>query len=104
MKAYLEVIRDCVGHFGNAYRGLGDETVALIVGQGHDRAVEIAEAIKKSVGSLRCTYKDKKLPTVTASMGVASAPPEARAMELETVAEERKRKAKRRGKNRVIAQ
>jgi len=103
MKAYLEVIRDCVGSFGTAYRGVGDETAALIIGQGHDRAVDIAQAIRKRVEVLRCTHQDNLLPKVTASIGVASTPPATRSMDLEAIAEERKRKAKEQGKNMVVA-
>jgi diguanylate cyclase (GGDEF)-like protein len=104
MKAYLETIRDCVGQYGNAYRALGDEIVALIIGQGHESAVGLANVIKNKVGALRCNHKGKELPVVTASIGVASTPPEDRAMEIVAVAEERKRKAKSKGKNRVVAQ
>jgi hypothetical protein len=42
MKAYLEVVRDSISRFGEAYRGVGDETAAVLVGQGHTRAVELA--------------------------------------------------------------
>src|ERR1051325_2177801 len=34
MKRYLEVVRDSVGSFGNAYRGRGDEVVGIIIGEG----------------------------------------------------------------------
>ena len=103
MKAYLEVVRDCIGQLGYAYRGVGDEVTALVIGQGHESSVEIANRIKNGVGALRCDYKGTELPKVTASIGVATTPPEDRAMEIEAAAEDRKRKAKEKGKNRVIA-
>jgi diguanylate cyclase (GGDEF)-like protein len=61
MKAYLEVVRDCLGQFGTAYRGRGDETVCLMPGLGHQRAVEIAEAIRKGVAALQCEHNGKPL-------------------------------------------
>lgn len=102
MKAYLESVRDSIGNFGVGYRGVGDETVGLITGQGHDKAMEIADAIKQRVAVLRCEYKDTPLPTVTVSVGIATTPPEARSLDVETLAESRKRKAKDEGKNRIV--
>jgi len=103
MEAYLRVVRDQIGVFGTAYRGVGDEVAILIKGQGHARAVDFAEKIRRDVEALECKYEGRTLPKVTASTGVATAPPEARQMELETVAEERKRLAKTEGRNRVVA-
>ena len=103
MKAYLEAVRDGLGLFGSGFRGVGDEVACLVIGQGHKKAVELGEAIRKRVESIRCKYKGKQLPNVTASIGVATTPPELRAIDIETIAEDRKRAAKERGKNQVIA-
>jgi diguanylate cyclase (GGDEF)-like protein len=103
MKAYLEVVRDCLGLFGTAYRGVGDEVAALVVGQGHQRAVELAETIRKGIESLRLDYKGTALSKVTASIGVATTPPEDRKLEIESLAESRKRQAKENGRNRVVS-
>ena len=103
MKGYLEVVRDEIGFFGRGYRGVGDEVAVIIRGQGHDRAVEFAEKIRKGVKGLKCEYDGKELPPVSASLGVASTPPEDRKMELEAVAENRKRKAKEGGRDKVVA-
>jgi diguanylate cyclase (GGDEF)-like protein len=102
MKSYLEIVRESIGDFGTGYRGVGDETVGLIVGQGHAKAMEIAETIKRRVGAMQCEYKAKLLPRVTTSIGVATTPPESRSMDIETLAESRKRVAKGSGKNCVI--
>lgn len=59
MKRYLETVRDKVGLLGTAYRGVGDETVVLIEGQGHECAVRIAETIREEVANLKCEYKEK---------------------------------------------
>src|SRR5258708_8527981 len=103
MKSYLEAVRDSLGSFGNAYRGRGDEVAALIVGQEHKRATEIAEKIRVSVETLRCELNDTTLPAVTASIGVATTPPESRGMDMETLADDRQNRAKKEGKNRVVA-
>src|SRR5581483_2599005 len=103
MKAYLEVVHRVVGNFGAGYRGTGDEVRVLIPGQGHQRASEFAEAIRKEVEALRCEFKEKKLPLVTASIGVATTPPEARALELQNLADSRQLQAKKGGKNRVVS-
>jgi len=103
MQAYLECVRDALGEFGNGYRSLGDETVSLIVGQGHERAVELAEDIRSRVRAMRCNYKGKSLPPVSTSIGVATTPPEGRTADIIDTAEERKRKAKEAGKDRVIS-
>lgn len=103
MKAYLEVARDQLGLFGTGYRGVGDEIAAIILGQGHQRAIEFAEAIRKGVESLSLEYKGIALPKVTASIGVATTPPADRKMEIKSLAESRKRQAKENGRNRVIS-
>jgi diguanylate cyclase (GGDEF)-like protein len=103
MKAYLEVVRDSLSQFGTAYRGRGDETASLILGLGHQRAVEIAETIHKAVAALECQHNGKPLPKVTASIGVASTPPGPRTADISTLADSRSHKAKDLGKNRVVA-
>jgi diguanylate cyclase (GGDEF)-like protein len=103
MKSYLEVVRDSLGILGEAYRGVGDEVSAIIMGQGHAKAIEIAEKIRKGVENLRCQHKGTILPPVTASIGVATTPPETRTADVENVAQQRIQQAKDKGKNRVIA-
>jgi len=103
MKKYLECVHDSVGLLGTGYRGVGDETVTLIAGQSHEHAIEIAEKLRTRVAEMVCDYRGTRLPTVTASIGVATTPPASREMEIENLAEERKRKAKAEGKNRVIS-
>jgi diguanylate cyclase (GGDEF)-like protein len=102
MQAYLKVVQVQMGLFGKGYRGVGDEVAVLIKGQGHERAVEFAEKIRAGVEALACKYEGHVLPPVTASISVATTPPEDRKMELETLAEDRKRKAKETGRNKVI--
>ena len=103
MKAYLESVRDAVGVFGSAYRGSGDEVVAIVVGQGHDGAVEIAENIRWRISALSCEHKGQPLPTVTASIGVATTPPEERNRDVYLGADRRQMLAKQHGKNQVVA-
>jgi len=103
MKAYLEAVRDSIGLLGDTYRGVGDETVALIVGQGHARTIELAESIREGVAQLKVEHRGHVLPPVTASIGVATTPPESRSRDILSIAEERNRLAKKTGKNRVVA-
>jgi diguanylate cyclase (GGDEF)-like protein len=103
MKAYFEIVRDCLGTFGTAFRGRGDETYALIIGQGHERAVDFAETIRRSVEELRREHAGNGLPQVTASIGVATTPPGPRSMEIESLADDRQGRAKKEGRNRVIS-
>jgi diguanylate cyclase (GGDEF)-like protein len=102
MKSYLEAVRDGLGSLGTGYRGVGDETCALIVGQDHQRVLEIAEKIRKTVETMQRAYKGTPLPKVTTSIGVATTPSLPRVMDVETVAQDRQRQAKREGKNRVV--
>jgi diguanylate cyclase (GGDEF)-like protein len=101
MKAYLLAVRDAVGLFGDAYRVGGDETASIIVGQGRQRAHEIANEICAQVRSLRVEYKGRILPDVTASVGVATSPPAPRSRDVYTIAEAAQREAKA-GKDRVV--
>lgn len=103
MKSYFEIVRDCLGTFGTGFRGRGDETVALIIGQGHERAVKIAETILQRVAELRREHAGKELPHVTASIGVSTTPPGPRSMDIEALADDRQSRAKKAGKNRIIA-
>jgi diguanylate cyclase (GGDEF)-like protein len=104
MKAYLEAVRDSIGTLGTAYRGTGDEVVVILAGQGHGRAVEVAERIRSAVSALRCRHQDRDLPRVTASIGVASTPPEHRSRDLVNIAEARNRSMKAQGKDRIGAE
>jgi diguanylate cyclase (GGDEF)-like protein len=89
---------------GRGYRGVGDEVAVLLKGQGQAIAKEFAEKIRKSVNTLKCNYEERELPPVSASVGVATTPPDERKLDLETLAEQRKRKAKEGGRNRVVAE
>ncbi|MGH9752951.1 MAG: diguanylate cyclase [Blastocatellia bacterium] len=102
MKAYLIAVRDAVGLLGDAYRVGGDETATIIVGQGRQRAREIANDIWTRVRSLKIEYKGQILPGVTASVGVATSPPAPRSRDVHTMAEAFQRKAKELGKDRVV--
>jgi len=102
MKKYLEIVRDSLGVLGTAYRGVGDEVVGLVIGQAHEHVVELAQKIRQGVGAMRCEHNGKSLSPVTASLGVATTPPESRGLDIETIAEDRKRRAKEAGKNRVV--
>jgi diguanylate cyclase (GGDEF)-like protein len=102
MKSYLEAVRDSLGSVGAAYRGRGDEVVCLLIGLNHKRAVETTEKIWTAVAAMRCKFNGVDLPSVTASVGVATSPPESRGIDLDTLADHRQNRAKNEGKNCVI--
>jgi diguanylate cyclase (GGDEF)-like protein len=102
MKSFLETVRSSLGSVGDAYRGRGDEVAALIVGLEHERAIEIAENIRRSIENLQCEFKGSVLPPVTSSIGLATTPPESRGTDMETLADDRQNRAKKLGKNRVV--
>ena len=62
MKRYLLAVRDAVGDFGTAYRGVGDETVSVLLAQGHQRAFEIANEICAQVRSMEIKYRRASPP------------------------------------------
>ncbi len=103
LKGYLTAVRDTMGTFGTAYRGVGDEVQIILPGFAKDRAVTLAEAIREAVKRQRCTYGETELPTVTTSIGVAVTPPDERLPSLEDRADERQRAAKTQGRDRVVA-
>lgn len=104
MKAYLQVVKDAVGLRADAYRGSGDEVKIVVVGLGHDGAVGVAEDIRRRVEALQPAHAQQPLPQVTASIGVSSSPPDARSRDLEGVADDRQRRAKSEGRNRVVSE
>jgi diguanylate cyclase (GGDEF)-like protein len=103
MKSFLEVVRECLGSVGTGYRGRGDEVAVLIIGQDHKHAMDYAEKIRVSIENLQCKFNDVILPKVTASIGVATSPPESRGKDMETLADERQSRAKKNGKNQFVA-
>lgn len=103
MKSYLEAVRDSISSFNSCYRGRGDEVAVLMVGQEHKRATEFAEKIRLCIETMQCKFKDLALPKVTASIGVATTPPEARTKDMEILADQRQNQAKKEGKNRVVS-
>jgi diguanylate cyclase (GGDEF)-like protein len=104
LTSYLEAVRDCIGSLGEGYRAGGDEVVALIVGQGHERVTQLAEKMRNDLANMKCKFKEVALPGVTASIGVATSPPEKRSMDLAEIADARQIVAKKqKGKNFVFA-
>jgi diguanylate cyclase (GGDEF)-like protein len=101
---YLETVRDCLGSLGDGYRAGGDEVVAIVIGQNHERVAQIAEKMRLEIETMKCKFKDAELPRVTASIGVATSPPDKRDLCLQEIADARQIHAKRvRGKNCVIS-
>ncbi|HEV2328609.1 MAG TPA: GGDEF domain-containing protein [Verrucomicrobiae bacterium] len=104
LKSYLEVVRNCLGSLGDGYRAGGDEVAALLIGQDKDRTKQIAENMRACVKNMHCTFKGKILPAVTASIGVATGPPDLRDLDLADTADKRQVRAKKEGKDQVISE
>jgi len=103
MKSYLQAVRDSVGSLGSAYRGRGDEVAVLMIGLEHQQMVKLAEKVRISIQDCQCKFNEIYLPKVTASIGVATSPPEKRTADIETIADSRQNRAKKDGKNRIVA-
>jgi diguanylate cyclase (GGDEF)-like protein len=102
MRGYLQAVKDAVGFHGDAYRGSGDEVKVLLTGFDLERTIRVAEDICERVRRLSLEFDGRRLPKVTASLGISSSPPEERNRELEVIADRRQLLAKKDGKNRVV--
>jgi two-component system cell cycle response regulator len=87
-----------------AYRYGGEEFAVLLPEVGHDQARAIAERIRAAVEATGFAYQDLRL-SVTVSAGVAtlSGLEDAAGSDLIKTADERLYRAKREGRNRVVA-
>jgi diguanylate cyclase (GGDEF)-like protein len=102
MRRYLQCVSEVIGAKGDAYRGSGDEVVVIGAGLGHADALALAERLRHAIAAMTCTYEGTALPAVTASIGVATSPPDQRSRDLDTIADSRQRRAKELGKNQVV--
>jgi len=67
-------------------------------------ALTLAQQIRDRVTAILIEHGGSSLPRVTATIGVATSPPESRSADLESLAESRNRQGKAAGKNRVISE
>lgn len=102
LKGYMQVVKSKVGTFGTAFRRGGDEVRVILPGFDQKRCAIMAEAIRAGVEKMEVKFQDVPLPPVTTSIGVATSPTDPRDPELDEIADQRQRKAKAEGKNRVV--
>lgn len=89
-------VADIVGRFG------GEEFIAALVGTPLDLAMLAAEKLRHAVESIALVWKKKRIP-LAASFGVAEYSREKTLNEVIAKADRAMYRAKRRGKNRVVA-
>jgi diguanylate cyclase (GGDEF)-like protein len=86
----------------DAFRYGGEEFVLLLPGMGSKQAVERAEEIRNGIESLRMEHRGYELGSITASLGVATAPDQCAFRNLVQTADTALLKAKGAGRNRVM--
>ncbi len=104
MKEYMRIVRDHVGTHGRVFRRGGDEVCAVLLGFDLDRTHVLAETIRQAIQGMRVIYEERVMPAVTSCIGVAATPPSPRSPDLGKIADERQGRAKKRGKNCVVAE
>lgn len=104
LRGYMKVVKTEVGTFGTAFRRGGDEVRVLLPGFDRERGAKLAESIRLGVENMVTKFKETTLPGVTTSIGIATSPTDPRNAELDYIADQRQKSAKKAGKNRVIFQ
>jgi diguanylate cyclase (GGDEF)-like protein len=89
-------VNDLVGRWG------GDEMVILLVGATNQDAERIAEELRKKIEAAEFRFKSKKMK-ITASLGVAGIGKDADLESLVSRADKAMYRAKKEGKNKVVA-
>ena len=101
LREFAQVLRDSVREIDTAGRWGGEEFVVLLPGTDAAGGVKLAERLRRGLESRPILAPDGTALRVTASFGVASAPPAAGAPDLVSAADAALYEAKRAGKNRV---
>jgi diguanylate cyclase (GGDEF)-like protein len=86
----------------DAFRYGGEEFVLLLPGMGTKQAVVRAEEIRNGIESLRIEHRGYELGSITASLGVATAPDQCAFRNLVQIADTALLRAKEAGRNRVM--
>jgi diguanylate cyclase (GGDEF)-like protein len=85
------------------FRFGGEEFLLLMPGLGAAPAFERAEEIRRKIETIRVVHDGRELGPITASLGVASSPEHRRVDRLIQAADAALLRAKRAGRNRVLA-
>ena len=103
LRAVFSTMKDVVGQRGDVYRSGGEEVVCLLPFTDVSACQEIAERCRAQIESDKVKHQDREL-SVTVSIGTATSPPSVPdGPLLEDLAEMALKKAKRSGKNQVLA-
>jgi diguanylate cyclase (GGDEF)-like protein len=100
LKRCLNRAADMVGRYG------GEEFVAVLPETPSDGAIKVGEAMRASIEALEIAHPDSNIAaTVTASLGIASCVPHRglAASKLVSMADQALYRAKRQGRNRIVA-
>lgn len=103
IQAFAEALRETVREIDVAARWGGEEFAVVAPGTDLDGAVQLAERVREAVAEREIRAADGSRIAVTASFGVAAFPAERTRVTLVAAADEALYRAKRRGKNRVVA-
>jgi diguanylate cyclase (GGDEF)-like protein len=101
LREFADVLRETVREIDTAGRWGGEEFFVLLPGTSDEGGAKLAERLREALASRPVLAPDGDALRVTASFGVASAPPAANAEELVAAADAALYEAKRTGKNRV---
>ena len=103
LKRVAKVIKDIVAEKGLCARWGGEEFLVFLPYQSLESAKVLAEEIRQKIETINFYYNDKTIK-LTISCGVSSYPQEAQQLQtLIEIADKKLYKAKRVGRNRVIA-
>ena len=101
LRAFADVLRASVREIDTAGRWGGEEFIVVLPGTDSAGATRLAERLRAALEARAILAPDGTALRVTASFGVASAPPAGRADDLVAAADAALSEAKRTGKNRV---
>ena len=102
LAAFAEVLRSEIRAEDLAGRWGGEEFALVLPDTDVASGVKLAERVRKATEAMRFTSDAGDAFSITASFGVAAAPPAAESAELVSVADEALYDAKRLGRNRVV--
>lgn len=96
------VLKGAIREQGAAFRYGGEEFLLLLSGMGPEQAAGRAEDIRQRIGALRVAHDGRQLGSITASIGLASAPAHCPIGQLVPTADAALLRAKDAGRDRVV--
>lgn len=97
-----QILRETVGPAGTAYRFGGEEFTVLLPGLEEHQAAELADGLRRKIGSATLSHSGRVLGTVSTSIGVAASPQDGSIETLVTRADAALLKAKAAGRNKTM--